>query len=42
MHLLASDGRWLAMKGVVPEDEIAALPLKCQSACYREAGCAWS
>ena len=26
MHLLASDGRWLAMKGVVPEDEIAALP----------------
>lgn len=26
MHLLATDGRWLAMKGVVPEDEIAALP----------------
>ncbi|WP_374325130.1 16S rRNA (guanine(527)-N(7))-methyltransferase RsmG [Azonexus sp.] len=25
-HLLAPDGRWLAMKGVRPDDEIAALP----------------
>ena len=25
-HLLAPDGRWLAMKGHVPQDEIAALP----------------
>lgn len=25
-HLLAPDGRWLAMKGVRPEGEIAALP----------------
>ena len=25
-HLLASGGRWLAMKGVCPDDEIAALP----------------
>jgi len=25
-HLLAPDGRWLAMKGHVPDDEIAALP----------------
>lgn len=25
-HLLASNGRWLAMKGHVPEDEISALP----------------
>ncbi len=25
-HLLGADGRLLAMKGVVPEDEIAALP----------------
>lgn len=25
-HLLAEDGHWLAMKGHVPEDEIAALP----------------
>ena len=25
-HLLADDGAWLAMKGVVPTDEIAALP----------------
>jgi len=25
-HLLAPDGRWLAMKGHVPEDEISALP----------------
>ena len=25
-HLLAPGGRWLAMKGVVPEDEITALP----------------
>jgi len=25
-HLLAPDGRWLAMKGKVPADEIAALP----------------
>ena len=25
-HLLGDDGRLLAMKGVVPEDEIAALP----------------
>jgi 16S rRNA (guanine527-N7)-methyltransferase len=25
-HLLAPDGRWLAMKGVRPDDEIATLP----------------
>ena len=25
-HLLAPGGRWLAMKGVRPDDEIAALP----------------
>lgn len=25
-HLLTDNGRWLAMKGVYPEDEIAALP----------------
>ncbi|MEO8411119.1 MAG: RsmG family class I SAM-dependent methyltransferase, partial [Propionivibrio sp.] len=25
-HLLAADGRWLAMKGVWPHDEIARLP----------------
>lgn len=25
-HLLAADGRWLAMKGVYPTDEIARLP----------------
>ena len=25
-HLLATDGRWLALKGRVPHDEIAALP----------------
>jgi 16S rRNA (guanine527-N7)-methyltransferase len=25
-HLLATDGRWLAMKGVWPEDEIGRLP----------------
>jgi len=25
-HLLAPGGRWLAMKGVLPDDEIAALP----------------
>ncbi|MGE5472049.1 MAG: 16S rRNA (guanine(527)-N(7))-methyltransferase RsmG [Bacteroidota bacterium] len=25
-HLLAPDGRWLAMKGVRPDDELAALP----------------
>lgn len=25
-HLLAEDGRWLAMKGVYPHEEIAALP----------------
>ncbi len=25
-HLLAEDGRWLAMKGVYPSDEIARLP----------------
>ncbi|MBL8414054.1 MAG: 16S rRNA (guanine(527)-N(7))-methyltransferase RsmG [Propionivibrio sp.] len=25
-HLLAADGRWLAMKGVWPEDEIGRLP----------------
>ena len=25
-HLLAPDGRWLAMKGVRPDDDIAALP----------------
>jgi 16S rRNA (guanine527-N7)-methyltransferase len=25
-HLLAPDGIWLAMKGKLPEDEIAALP----------------
>jgi len=25
-HLLAADGRWLAMKGVWPKDEIARLP----------------
>lgn len=26
-HLLAPDGRWLAMKGHIPHDEIAALPV---------------
>lgn len=26
-HLLANDGRWLAMKGHLPDDEIAALPV---------------
>jgi len=25
-HLLASGGHWLAMKGAMPEDEIARLP----------------
>jgi 16S rRNA G527 N7-methylase RsmG len=25
-HLLAPDGRWLAMKGVRPDDELKALP----------------
>ena len=25
-HLLAADGAWLALKGVVPQDEIAGLP----------------
>lgn len=26
-HLLAPNGRWLAMKGILPEDEIAQLPV---------------
>ncbi|MBS1190628.1 MAG: rRNA m(7)G-527 methyltransferase [Rhodocyclaceae bacterium] len=29
-HLLAADGHWLAMKGVRPENEIAALPADVQ------------
>jgi 16S rRNA (guanine527-N7)-methyltransferase len=29
-HLLAADGRWLAMKGVWPRDEIARLPADVQ------------
>lgn len=27
-HMLASDGKFLAMKGLIPEDEIAALPAR--------------
>lgn len=27
-HLLADNGQWLAMKGVYPDDEIAAMPAK--------------